>query len=318
MGEIEERQRLEILHQYQILDTPREQAFDRISELAKLIFEVPVAYISLIDADRQWCKSAIGTDRLETPRDQAFCNETIRSEDVLVISDTMQDRRTASNPLVHGEPFVRFYAGAPLLSPERARLGSLCILDRSPRAFSEKQQKILATLASLVMDEMALRRQTERDWLTGAVSRGTFHTIASKVFFTEKRTTGIISFDIDHFKQLNDRFGHSAGDRVLVEVVATCQSAIRDHDILSRVGGEEFTVLLPNVTVEMVMIIAERLRLAIKELEFAFENEEIRISASFGVTLLTKEDTSMDEVLRRVDRALYSSKAKGRDCLTYI
>jgi diguanylate cyclase (GGDEF)-like protein len=320
MSEMEEQQRIEILRQYRILDTPREHAFERIAALTKLIFEVPGVLISLIDEDRQWFKSAIGFDAAEMPRDQAFCNETIRSDNVLVISNAAQDRRTAKNPLVTGEPFIRFYAGAPLITPERARLGSLCVIDHSPRAFSEREQQILATLASLAMDELSLRRKTERDWLTGAVSRGTFQTLATKMFESTAQTSGqagLIAFDIDKFKQFNDQHGHPAGDMVLADVVKTCQSVLRECDILSRVGGEEFSVLLPNVNAEMVMTIGERLRLAVEALRFPNLSRDIRVSASFGATLLSTTDTSVEEALLRADQALYRSKAEGRNRVSY-
>ncbi len=320
MSEIDEQDRLEILRQYRILDTPREHAFERIAALAKLIFDVPVVLISLIDENRQWFKSAIGFDASETPRDQAFCNETIRSDKVLVIRNAEQDLRTAKNPLVTGEPFVRFYAGAPLITPERARIGSLCVIDRAPRTFSKREEEILETLASLAMDELALRRQTERDWLTGAVSRGTFQTIVIDQFASAAQAvdrTGLISFDIDHFKQFNDRHGHPAGDRVLIDVVKTCQSALRDCDILSRVGGEEFTILLPNVSAEMVMMIGERLRRAVEALRFPEIEEDIRVSASFGATLLNQNDKGVEQSLLRADQALYRAKAEGRNRVSY-
>lgn len=320
MSEMDEKQRLEILQQYKVLDTPREHAFERIAALAKLIFDVPVVLISLVDENRQWFKSAIGFDASETPRDQAFCNETIRSDEVLVISNAEQDLRTAKNPLVTGEPFIRFYAGAPLISPDRARLGSLCVIDRAPREFSEREQEILATLASLAMDELSLRRKTERDWLTGAVSRGTFQAMATKLFESGARTagqTGLISFDIDNFKQFNDLHGHPAGDKVLVDVVKTCQSALRECDILSRVGGEEFTILLPNVNADLVMMIGERLRLAIEALRFPALHEDIRVSASFGATLLHQNDNGVEQSLLRADQVLYRSKADGRNRVSY-
>ncbi|MDH4442604.1 MAG: sensor domain-containing diguanylate cyclase [Rhizobium sp.] len=320
MSDMNESERLEILRQYNILDTPAEPAFERIATLTKLIFDVPVVLISLVDEKRQWFKSAIGLDTRETPRNQAFCNETIRSDHVLVIRNTETDHRTAQNPLVTGDPFIRFYAGAPLVTPDRARLGSLCVIDRAPREFNEREQQILATLADLAMNELSLRRQTERDWPTGAVSRGTFQALATKLFETEARSTsrsGLISFDIDHFKQFNDLHGHLAGDKVLVEVVKTCQSGLRDGDILSRVGGEEFTILLPNVSDQVVATIAERLRLAIEALRFPELDLDIRVTASFGATLLNAADLTVEQTLQRADDALYRAKAAGRNRVAY-
>ena len=309
MNEVE---RLNILNQYGILDTPYEEPFERIAALARLIFDTPIVLISLLDENRQWFKSNIGLDVRQTPREQAFCNETIRSDDVLVIADAELDVRTAQNPLVTGQPHIRFYAGAPLVTPEKARLGSLCIIDRQPRRFDEREMAILKSLAGLVMKEMDLRRQTEHDWLTGAASRQAFqNTVERLVEHMAPKSIGLISFDIDHFKQVNDRFGHVAGDRVLIEVVEVCRGALRDGDVISRLGGEEFAVLLPDATTNSALVVAERLRQAIENSRRP--GVDVPITASFGVTMLEQSDLGLADPLRRADKALYRSKANGRN-----
>ncbi len=312
MNEVE---RLRILGQYGILDTANEEPFERIAALARLIFDTPIVLISFVDERRQWFKTNIGVDFCETPREQAFCNETIRSDEVLVISDAERDIRTARNPLVTGNPHIRFYAGAPLVTPEKARLGSLCVIDREPRRFDERQKAILQSLAGLVMKEMELRRQSDQDWLTGAASRLAFQaTVERHVERAEPPAIGLISFDIDHFKQINDRFGHLAGDRVLIEVVDACRTVLRDSDVISRLGGEEFAVLLPGATPSSALAIAERLRQAIE----ASRCPEIdqTVTASFGVTMLEPSDQGLTDALRRADEALYRSKASGRNRVT--
>jgi diguanylate cyclase (GGDEF)-like protein len=312
MNEVE---RLRILDQYGILDTPLEEPFERISALARLIFDTPIVLISLVDDRRQWFKTNIGIDIRETPREQAFCNETIRSDDVLVISDAEHDIRTALNPLVTGSPHIRFYAGAPLITPEKARLGSLCVIDRAPRRFDERQKAILQSLAGLVMKEMELRRQTDHDWLTGARSRsafyGTWERLAARM---TPPSIGLISFDIDHFKQINDRFGHMAGDRVLIDVVEVCRGVLRDGDVISRMGGEEFAVLLPGATAKSALAVAERLRQAIESSRRP--EGDGTVTASFGVTMLDQSDIGLADPLRRADEALYQSKANGRNRVT--
>lgn len=310
-----EAERLDILKQYGILDTPHEEPFERIASLAGLIFDAPIVLISLLDENRQWFKSNIGLDLRETPREHAFCNETIRSDNVLVIADTRHDNRTAHNPFVTGQPHVGFYAGAPLLTPEKARLGSLCIIDHEPRHFDDRQKAILQSLAGLVMKEMELRRQTDHDWLTGATSRrafqGTLERLVGRLVYP---STALISFDIDHFKQINDRFGHLAGDRVLVEVVEVCRRVLRDCDVISRLGGEEFGVLLPGATASSALGVAERLRQAIEKAQPS--ELDVPITASFGVTMLEQSDQSLIDPLRRADEALYLSKAAGRNRVT--
>lgn len=311
-----EAERLRVLDQYEILDTPHEEPFERIAALARLIFDTPMVLISLVDDRRQWFKTNIGLDVRETPREQAFCNETIRSDDVLVISNAELDIRTSTNPLVTGKPHIRFYAGAPLVTPEKARLGSLCLADRQPRSFDEREKAILQSLAGLVMKEMELRRQTDHDWLTGATSRSAFHTTVQQLVDRQAlQSIGLISFDIDHFKQINDRFGHLVGDRVLVNVVDVCRAALRDGDVISRLGGEEFAVLLPGATADSTLAVAERLRQAVE----ASRCTEIdgTVTASFGVTMLEPSDRGLDDALRRADQALYRSKAAGRNRVSF-
>lgn len=152
-----EEQRVEILRSYGILDTPAEQAFDRISSFAARHFDVPICLISLIDRNRQFLKSCFGLDVRETPRDQAFCSHTILDpKATLVIEDAHADPRFQRNPLVTGEPFIRFYAGAPLLPQQGSALGSLCIIDRKPRKMSPEDQRDLRDLAALVEDQIKL------------------------------------------------------------------------------------------------------------------------------------------------------------------
>ena len=151
------------LLEYNILDTPREAAFDRITALAADLFDAPIAVVSLIDTDRQWFKSVIGLDATQTPRAYAFCDHTIRSDEVMVVPDALLDERFRANPLVLGDPLVRFYAGAPLRLRSGLRLGSLCIIDREPRsALSDVEKRRLQTLAQMVVDEMDLRLTGER------------------------------------------------------------------------------------------------------------------------------------------------------------
>ena len=153
-----ERQRLEELSRYAILDSPPEECFDQLTLLAAHICQVPIALISFVDRDRQWFKSAQGLDTQHTPRDQAFCAHTILGTDVLVVEDASADARFADNPLVRGAPGIRFYAGAPLTTPAGEALGSLCVIDREPRVLTGEQLRMLSVLAFQVVQQLELRR----------------------------------------------------------------------------------------------------------------------------------------------------------------
>jgi signal transduction histidine kinase len=153
-----EEARLEALRDYDVLDTPPEQAFDDLARLASYICQTPVAMISLVDGDRQWFKAKVGTEMTETPRDVAFCAHAILQPDLFLVPDAEADERFADNPLVRGEPQVHFYAGVPLITPDGHALGTLCAVDRVPRQLSAEQQDALRALARQAMDQLQLRR----------------------------------------------------------------------------------------------------------------------------------------------------------------
>lgn len=154
---VDESERLHALHSYRILDTAPEAEFDRITHLAQRIFATPIALVSLVDTHRQWFKSKVGIDLCESGRDGALCAHAILSEEVLVVPDALLDPRFSRLPLVLGAPHIRFYAGAPLITREGFKLGTLCIIDKEPREFSPAQTAMLADLARMVTDAMELR-----------------------------------------------------------------------------------------------------------------------------------------------------------------
>jgi PAS domain S-box-containing protein len=152
----DEARRLATLRSLGILDTPPEERFDRITRLAAALFDVPMAVVSLVDANRQWFKSCVGMDDTETDRRVSFCAHALESDAALVIEDATADVRFAGNPLVTGEDdTIRFYAGHPLRPEEGSAVGTLCVIDRSPRHFAERERQLLADLASLVEEELS-------------------------------------------------------------------------------------------------------------------------------------------------------------------
>src|ERR1043166_9553984 len=155
-----DKQRLHVLWPYDVLDTMPEEVFDDLAELAARICEAPIALITLVDEDRQWFKSKVGVTLTETSRDISFCGHAIAQSDLFIVPDATQDERFASNPLVTSDPQIRFYAGAPLISPDGHALGTLCVIDKVPRQLRPDQQQALRVLARHVMTQLELRRRS--------------------------------------------------------------------------------------------------------------------------------------------------------------
>lgn len=152
-----EAARLRALRKYQLLDTPEDGAFDRITALAAIIFRTPIAIISLVDSDRIWFKSHHGLNVRQLNRDPGLCASAILSDNIYVIENAREDPRSLANPLVAGDFGLMFYAAAPLHTDENHNLGTLCILDKEPRTFSQQERKMLGLLGEIVMHEMNLR-----------------------------------------------------------------------------------------------------------------------------------------------------------------
>lgn len=154
----DESDRLEALRRYRILDTTPEEAFDDLVHAAALLCRTPIALLSLVDASRQWFKARVGLPDPETARKDAFCAYAILGSDLMVVPDTHADTRFEQNTLVTGDPFIRFYAGAPVVTPEGLGLGTLCVIDRVPRSIGEEEARALRGLARQAMIQLELRR----------------------------------------------------------------------------------------------------------------------------------------------------------------
>jgi GAF domain-containing protein len=156
-----EAARLAALDRYAILDTDPEESFDALVILASYVCKTPMAMLSLLDDHRQWFKSSVGVQVRETPLEVSICAHAIKQQDLFVVPDTLQDARFRENPLVLGEPHIRFYAGAPLINEDGYALGTLCVLDRQPRELDLEQRQALKSLRQLALRQMELRRNLQ-------------------------------------------------------------------------------------------------------------------------------------------------------------
>ena len=313
---IQEVDRLSALDQLQLLDTPREESFDRIVRLIRDIFDVPIALVSLMDGHRQWHKACSGSIDTEAERKGTFCQYPIATGKPLVVTDARLDPVLSSNPHVVGKSGIRFYAGIPLRTREGHAVGTVCAIGLQPREFDARDLRILSDLADVAMHEIELRQQAETDVLTGLLSRRAFKNQGGRAVDLSRRhdyPLACAAIDIDHSKVVNDTHGHSAGDAVLAQIALACRSELRTTDILSRIGGEEFAVLLPHTSPSQAMDVAEKLRVAIRRTRVKGQNVILQITASIGIASLDKEINDLDPLLARADAALYEAKAQGRD-----
>lgn len=309
--------RLYALRRMEVLETGPEEPFEKIVNLVRTVLAVPISTVSLVDRDRQWFKARRGLDVQETTRSISFCTYTIQQPDPLIVEDALLDERFARNPLVLGGPRIRSYAGVPLRSPDGYNVGSLCAMDTKPRRFSPADMAILSNFANIVSDELELRLIASTDHLTGALTRRGFEEQVSREFARHARyhrTSSIIFFDIDHFKKINDGYGHPSGDEVLRQVGQLAMGTLRPTDYLGRMGGEEFAVLLPETSATEAFVAAERLRHIIQSHPFALPaGDPIRVTASFGLSSI-ENSADVGEWFASADKELYKAKAEGRNC----
>ncbi|USU03857.1 sensor domain-containing diguanylate cyclase [Sphingomonadaceae bacterium OTU29LAMAA1] len=308
--------RLAALRRLDVLDSAVEEPFEKIVTLVRTVLGVPMATVTLVDRDRQWFKARRGIDVAETPRSISLCTHTIQQREALIIGDTHGDPRFADNPLVTGAPHIRAYAGIPLRTPDGYNVGSLCAMDTKARAFTPADIAILTNCAHIVSDELELRMVAQVDFLTGALTRRAFVEQAEREIARAARyhrPSTIVMLDVDHFKSVNDTYGHAAGDQVLHQLAELATLTLRPSDVFGRLGGEEFALLLPETGGDDAVIAAERLRMAIAANVIRLaDGQDLRITASFGVAALAA-DTSVAAWLERADTMLYAAKAGGRN-----
>lgn len=445
-GSPEERRRISALNTYHLVDTPPVGDFDRLAALAAKLFNVPIALVSLVTADRQFFKARVGLDVCETSREVSFCAHAIESDGVLFVPDALTDVRFRTNPLVLGPPFIRFYAGKPLIAPGGERLGTVCVIDSQPRPdFNAHDQQLLTDVAGLVMDRMELyrldhaksisqarfeniaatspdaiicsdaegavtfwnraaenlfgysaveiaqlpssvlvplswkkvherelgrlldgnhmefanktvtttarrkdgsefpaeislstwregdsmsigaivrdvteRMQTEerlyrlatRDPLTDLPNRGAWRERLARALSEEQPVT-VLLMDLDGFKEINDTFGHSAGDGVLREVAARLTAHLDHAIMIARLGGDEFVALVPGNGEREGRVCAEKL-ISILSAPYEPAGHPVEIGVSIGIALGPAHGIAPEDLLGASDLALYKAKSSGK------
>jgi diguanylate cyclase (GGDEF)-like protein len=308
---LDEEERLNELQELRLLDTEAEERFDRFTRLARRIFDVPVALISLVDGDRQWFKSRQGLDVAETPRDVSFCGHAILGSGIFVVENAAEDARFRDNPLVTGEPRIQFYAGFPLTGPKGHTVGTLCLLDQKPRVLAEEDLEALRDIGAMVAGELASLQLASTDSLTGISNRRGFELLASQALAMCRRSgqaVSMVMIDMDGFKDINDTFGHEEGDRALIRFSTLLVETFRDSDVVARWGGDEFYALLTGADAQQAQIAVRRLGDALKRHNAEpGRRYELRFSAGVAEYVPDLHADIMD-VMREADALMYERK----------
>ena len=310
--------------------------------MAARLTGAPVTFVSLVDADRDFYLSAHGLgEPLRSTREltgRTFCHHALVSGEALILEDVTQWPVFCDVPTV-GSLGVRAYAGVPLRTEDGDVLGSFCAVDFKPKQWTEQDIEVLVELAHSALREIRLRQALQNadalnqqllaqlqkvdelnrtlselattDALTGLANRRAFdHSLQLELAIVERRATplSLLMLDVDHFKRINDTLGHEAGDKVLLSMAQLLSGCARVIDVVARVGGEEFAVILPNTDAQGALEVAERMRIAVAQAHWLGHPTTISLGAA---TLQQQEDAA--SLYARADAALYAAKTAGRN-----
>jgi len=299
-----------------LLDGAPEPVFDRFARTAARVADAPTALVSVVSQDAQHFAGLCGVrqpwaDARQTPLSHSFCQHVVANAAPLVIADAREDPVLRTNLAIPDLDVVA-YAGFPILGPSGHVLGSLCAIDSEPRDWTAAQLEALAEIALLVGNELERRELTRllaidarTDVLTGMANRRAWEVELPTALSLAQRLghdLTVVLLDVDHFKNFNDRHGHPAGDAALREIGERWRARVRDIDVLARIGGEEFALLLPGCDLPAALVIADRLRADMPS----------GLTASAGAVAWAPQLTA-DLLVAAADRALYRAKAAGRD-----
>ncbi|MGI4718019.1 MAG: putative bifunctional diguanylate cyclase/phosphodiesterase [Janthinobacterium lividum] len=348
----DEAQRLAALHATRLLGSAPEESFDRVTRTAARLLDVPIALVSLVDRERQWFKSRTGMEPCETPRDVSFCAHAILADEPMVVPDAARDARFVDNPLVTGSPHLRFYAGVPLYSAERKKIGTLCVMDRRPREIGPADLDALRDLARIV-EQLIYSRQLaqaaqslgeqlraeragrgqggradgadhasgELEWLvahdllTGLPNRQEMvRAIGASIARCREhgRPALVACLNIDRFKRFNELLGHRVADDILVNIARSVQALLREGDLLARSGSDEFLLLLHARGDHPEPERALERIMAVANRAIPAPGGEIALTFSIGTARMPRDGDDADALLNNAVTAMRHAKAQGR------
>lgn len=309
--------RVAALRAFGVLDQAPAPDLDAVARLAAHVCGVPTAAINLIDADRQWQAATHGSEPQEISRAASMCAHVVTGADVVHVEDASLDARFATNPNVTGQlGSVRRYASAPLLNRDGFAIGTICAYDEEPGRLSAEQLGLLGDLADQVMALFEMRRMAaalakaaSRDPLTGLANRRAVEQATGAAIARAERglgTPSVVMVDLDGFQEVNDAYGHSAGDAVLRSVADRLRATARLVDTVARVGGDEFVVLLEHTGGPGATAALGRLQACL--VGVGSDEDDVRtVGASLGIATYRPGD-SVASLFSRADAEMYAAK----------
>ncbi|MEA5442015.1 GAF domain-containing protein [Cyanobium gracile] len=312
----DEEARLRALERILLLETPSDPHLDRIVRLASTTLGMPIGLISLVDQNRQWFLSRTGIDACETPREMAFCAHAIITDEVMVIPDASEDGRFNTNPLVIGEPNIRFYAGAPVKSADGQNLGTLCLIDQQTHGFSDEQREVLKMFAEQVSREIEFRQVQSHCAVTGLWKREAFLGLSEKEFQRAIRTGNRLHLlYFDHRPPPAERLGggSESAEQGIRGLAAGWQTLCGPADLLGRMADRMFALLLVNTSTVRAMDIARSLCAEANQFNQSRTGHCEAGEVHVGVTAQESTDLSIADMLVRAENALYLTMDEDAD-----
>jgi len=307
-------QRKNVYRSFQLVDTDPDERFDRLSELAKSIFNVAIAAVTFVDEEISMFKSATGTELKSLPNNESLCAYAIASgEDSFVINNLSNEKKFNNLLLVQEPNNIRFYAGVPFQDIYGNKLGTLCILDTEPREFPAQNLIDLKNLSYLVGEMLKATQTAMNDSLTTLLNRRGFLSLSNRELELSARTKSplsIVLIDLNAFKEVNDNFGHKTGDILLKYFAKQLLLATRKSDLVGRIGGDEFVVLLTNNKEKKIKFLSRLNKSLAKGI--SIDGNEFHVKYSAGTVLVTEfeKKLNLEDLLVSADQAMYIEKRK--------
>ncbi|BCA93971.1 GGDEF domain-containing protein [Legionella antarctica] len=302
-----EIQRLQALQNLNILDTKSEERFDCITRVAQNLFHVPIASVSFVDKEREWFKSKYGLQFEETPREISFGAHVILKEEIMIVNDALNDIRFKDNPLVLGNPEIRFYLGCPLKIKGLYNIGTLCLIDHKAQQFSDADIGIVKDLAAIVEAEFDAHCSTI-DELTSLSNRQGLLPVGKQIIKRCNqfdRNLLLLYFDINNLKSINDKYGHDEGDKVLKIFAQQLLKNFRGSDAFARLGGDKFCVLCPGMFKEHLPKVMKRLQNKLLSVQTNYP-----IEFSMGAFAYDRAHHSITSLVEEAYEKLYEDKRR--------